>query len=317
MSMSVILPQTVQLTEIDIHACQLHTETLMFTCTKLMHVTSLAPRAPAADATVCAMAADDGTYVVCEASLLPPAMKMDTMQHCCTVEQQAPAQTHGHTKADYWGCLHWQLEGHLASNPTNGSVSTLLPDWEAEVLTHTAMSAAGMALPMHGCAVLGHGPAGLYTNWRCVEGVLLTQPWVRALLTKELEANHDSSPHTHMHVGIVCTARPHCILGALNLSQARWLAKNSKLVQAALTECFRSAAERGCIHLAADVPANVAVIVQPSGRVKVFLMNWRQCAQRVRIKSRDQSEVMQYLLQMADGTVDSALQLHQARLCHN
>jgi hypothetical protein len=175
----------------------------------------------------------------------------------------------------------------------------------------TAMSAAGVSLPMHGPGAVGHGDGGLYTQWQFCEGVILPQPWARSLLGKTLGRHHDSSPHAQMAVGIICLSRPDFILSSMSLQQARWLHTHSKLVQRSLSQCFQAAVERGYVHLAADQPANIALATKTSrGHVGVYLLHWSLCAERVRFRAPDQSEVMHYVVGVVDGTVDTALRLH-------
>jgi hypothetical protein len=113
-----------------------------------------------------------------------------------------------------------------------------------------------------------------------------------------------------MDVGIICLSRPGFILSSMSLKQARWLHQHSKLVQQNLSLCFRAAVKRGYVHLAADQPANVALATSLSGRFRVYLLHWSLCAERVRFKVPDQLEVMQYVIGLVDGTVDTALRLH-------
>jgi hypothetical protein len=250
--------------------------------------------------------AQSQSVVICDPSLQLPvaSVGIETVKAIRAGERVLPKQ---HVTQRYYGILPWQSEPTLQAT---GALKDMLPDFRNEVLVQTAMSAAGVSLPMHGSAAVGHGVGGLYTQWKYCEGVFITQPWVRILLSTTLGKHHDTSPHAQMDVGIICLSRPDFILSSMSLEQARWLHKHSKLVQRSLSQVFRAAVERGFVHLAADQPANVALATSLSGRFRVYLLHWSLCAERVRFKVPDQSEVMQYVIGLVDGTVDTALRLH-------
>lgn len=306
MAPTLITCQNVLDVDVNMHDLKIFTDTLMFSCVKLAQVHKV--NAVKQNCAVASQAApaQSQSIVVCESALLPPAAGIET------VKAMASSRQPERQKQSYWGILHWKLEAALIYNQSTGILTDILPDFRNEVLVQTAMSAAGVSLPMHGCAAVGHDSAGgMYTQWRFCEGVILTQPWMRHLISDTLAKHHDSSPHRRMAVGIICLSRPDCILSNMSLDQARWLSKHSKTVQGGLVQCFQAAVERGYVHLAADKPSNVALTMTPTGHFRVCLLHWSQCAERVRIKAHDQSEVMQYLLDIVHGTVDAALRQHQ------
>jgi hypothetical protein len=315
MAVSLVKPQAVDKVVVGTHSLQIWTESLLLTCLKIARVTKivgytaqkqLPPKEPQQPLPP---PEGDGprptsSVVVCDSLTQPDVQSVgiDTVKAIASVVVQLPI------KQQYWGIMHWKLEPALAAYA--GSLSDVLPDFSREVAVQQAMSACGVSLPMHGSAAVGHGPPGLYTNWLFSEGIVLTQPWLRRLITGILNKHHKSSPHLHMAVGVVFVTRPDCILSDMSLEQARWLQKNSKTAQQSLQMCFATAVERGYVHLAADRPCNIALCVGPGGKIRVYLLNWSQCAERLRIKATDQSDVMGYLMGIVDETVDAAVRCH-------
>jgi hypothetical protein len=201
----------------------------------------------------------------------------------------------------YWGTLTWRFGEAVEC------VTDALPDFTGEILVQQAMSAAGLSLPLHGFGVVGHG-TGLYTRWHVSEGVLLTQPWLRRLLTATLQQQHLSSPHLQASVGIICLSRPTCILSNLSLTQAQWLSRHISVVQAGVEQCFAAAVEHGFVHLAADKPSSVALNIGVDSNFQVYLISWGICADRIRINWNSQKDVMRYLLGIPSGVVAAACQ---------
>lgn len=326
MAVSLLRPQVVDKVIVGTHSLQIWTENFLLTCLKIARVKKIIGytaqkqlplklpqlRLPPPDGDEPPPASS--SVVVCDSLLQPDVqsvgietIKATPPSSTCTVPQEVVA--HVPIRQEYWGIMHWKLEPAIAAY--GGALTDVLPEFAREVAVQQAMSACGVSLPMHGSATVGHGPRGLYTEWLYGEGVLLTQPWMRCLISEVLSKHHKTSPHLHMAVGVVCVTRPDCLLSAMSLDQARWLQKNSKMVQQSLQLCFAAATERGYVHLAADRPANIALCVGASGKFRVYLLNWSQYAERVRIKAPDQSAVMQYLLGIVDGTIDAAVRCHK------
>jgi len=276
MSVSLLRAQSVQ--HIDSNASQLviYTETLLFVCCKISQVEpDLAP---------------DDTIVVCEPSIDP---HVSSELRSVTTPQSSTSK--------YWGILNWKLDFAMCFDRVNGTFTEALPDFRQVIVVQQAMSSAGLSLPMHGCAAVSVGPPDRqYCDWMFLEGLILTQPWVRAMLTVTLQRYHSTSPHTCSPVGILCLDRPYAIPSDLSLAQARWLATKSTAVQSSVTQCFAAAVEHGVVHVAANHPSSVAVDCHG----KAYLINWTSAMQRVRLRG---VTAIAYLLTIPERVVETAL----------
>lgn len=267
-------------THVDADTCAVYTTHFIFTCVKLVYVrTNLAtwPTVP------------DDSLVVCDATLTGPTE---------AGKKSAPhASVPSVYQQGYWGAVGWQ-QGPSA----NKQCSPL--SFGDLVLTQTAMSAAGISLSMHGCAAVALGSnADAKHVWLFCEGIVLTQPWVRELLVTSLLRKEAWG----QVVGIICLTRPEIILSNMSLEQARWVAKRSSQLQSALDRCFVAAVHRGFVHLAADQPANVAIVNTCPSSFRVYLLNWSRCAQRILLKEADVPDLMPLLLALTEGAVAAAL----------
>lgn len=319
---SIIKPQSVQCVIDDNDKLVIMTETLMFSCTKIVQVCP--PKATtgkqpsitglcggftcqAQGATGSVELKQAHSLIVCEPSLVPCEASMSTVVRQVTTTKAAP-QVLRPARATYWGVLRWKIGHALHFHKACQVLTTQLPSFQAEVELQQAMSAAGVSLPMHGTAAVGHCKYGLYTSWLCCDGAFLTQPWVRTCLTSALQKYHSTSSHKAMPVGIICLSRPDMLLSNMSLAQARWLASHTKAVQASVNSAFAAAAERGYIHLTADQPASIAITLHKDVTHRAYLVDWSCCAERVRVRAANQSEVMTYLMGIPDGVVMSACQ---------
>lgn len=317
-ALSLIKPQSVQRVIDNNDKLLILTDTLMFCCTKIVEVCpSLDRKQPydtgASDVATCQAKRatiepkQEPSLVVCEAVLMPPEAGVSTVVRQVTTTKTAPPVVQP-TGARYWGALRWKVGHALYYHKACQVLTNQLPSFRAEVQLQQTMSAAGVSLPMHGTAAVGHCKYGLYTSWLCCDGALLTQPWMRACLTSALQKHHTTSPHKEMPVGIICLSRPDVLLSNMSLAQAKWLAAHTNSVQGSVNDAFAVAAERGYVHLSADQPSSVALTVQHNGAHRAYLIDWSCCAERVRIRASNQSEVMAYLMGIPDGVVMSACQ---------
>ncbi|KAF6239457.1 hypothetical protein COO60DRAFT_1469260 [Scenedesmus sp. NREL 46B-D3] len=310
MALSLLKKQAVRKVDVSSQSLSIFTDSLLIMCTKIALVEmvgGMAQQPPQQHVVPEELPRVDNAIVMCDPMWQQaPPVGIETVQAIASGTRHPPQPV----ESRYWGILGWKPKPTLAYDHPNDTQSKVLPNFKQAIEVQQAMSAAGISLPLHGTAAVGHSHGALYSHWQYVEGVFLTQPWVRTLVCDILLGHHDTSPHVNMAVGVICLSRPEYVMSNMNLEQALWLAKHSKLAQQSLQRCFAGAIERGYVHLAADMPANIAVCVAPSGKFRMYLLNWSQCVERVRIRALDQREVLAYMLGYVEGTVDSAVRQH-------
>jgi len=235
----------------------------MLTCVKMARVQKLVmpgvgSKAPAASSKPQRHADTEGqggTLIACEPHL-PTEMGAGTLvalarqqQHHVCHQAIGQVASDGHWQS-YWAVLKWKLGHPVFYDRGTEQLSPVLPDFIKVIERQRDMSACGVSLPLHGAAAVGHDKAnGLYTNWLFAEGMLLTQASLRALVTTTLQQHHASSVHPSKAVGVMVLARPDVLLAQMSLEQARWVHKNSRMVQEACTQAFKAAANGVCPHV--------------------------------------------------------------------
>jgi hypothetical protein len=112
--------------------------------------------------------------------------------------------------------LRWKIPSAVFYDRCAEQLSEVMPDFIQVLERQLQMYASGVSLPLHDAAAVGHTKDGLYGKWLFCEGVLLTQPSLRGLLTATLRQYHKTSVHPGA-VGIICLSRPEVLLSDLSL----------------------------------------------------------------------------------------------------
>jgi serine/threonine protein kinase len=145
----------------------------------------------------------------------------------------------------------------------------------------------------------------MYCRIKYPTGILLSCPWLHALIKEELRKLHGSSPHVGSPVGVIVSSRAECTLASVTPEAAGQLLPHAAALQASLDAAHLSALEHGLIHMEIK-PSNIVVT-----KGSLQLIDWGNAKSNVCFsklpEAPNKGAILRCILLMTEGIVQNAL----------